>query len=115
MKKSNVKSSTAEPTKRRVKPGKPSKIFPSFVVLSDLGGKSYLPPSDLFRTMKHFNRRNFFFRAPLPAMLVSGSNKPAEQWMRLQRLRLELWMKLAADEMRMIRQFPHLDISTVRR
>src|ERR1700686_1155688 len=34
--------------------------------------------------------------------------------MRLERLRFELRMKLAADEMRMVRQFNHLHISAVR-
>src|SRR5258708_37785579 len=33
----------------------------------------------------------------------------------LQRLRFELGMKLAADEMRMVRQFDHLDVRAVRR
>src|SRR5208282_2599992 len=35
--------------------------------------------------------------------------------MRLERLRLELRMKLAPDEMRMIGQLDHLDVSPVRR
>src|ERR1700691_2446294 len=48
-------------------------------------------------------------------MLIRRGDKRAEQRMRLQRLRLELGMELASDEMRMIRQFHHLNVCAVRR
>src|ERR1022692_891469 len=68
-----------------------------------------------FRTMKHLDRRTLFPGPPFRAMLVRRRDERAEQRMRFQRLRLELGMKLASDEMRMIRQFHDLDISSVGR
>src|SRR5713226_8180304 len=66
-------------------------------------------------SMKHLYRRSFFLGPPLRAMLVRRRNERAEQRMRLQRLRLELGMELAADEMRMVRQLDHLNVSAVGR
>src|ERR1700679_954254 len=68
-----------------------------------------------FRTMKHLYRGTLFHSPPLRAMLIGRRNERAEQRMRLQRLRLELGMKLAPDEMWMVGQFYHLHISSVRR
>ena len=48
------------------------------------------------------------------AMLVRGSDKVAEQRVRLQRLRFELRMKLAAQEERVTRNLNDLDIRRVR-
>src|SRR5258706_2616397 len=65
--------------------------------------------------MEHFYRRSFLFGTSLRAMLIRRRDECAEQRMRLQRLRLELGMELAADEMRMVRQFYHFDVSPVGR
>src|ERR1700679_4390999 len=65
--------------------------------------------------MKHFDRRYFFFRTPLTAMLVRRRNECTEQRMRLQRLRFEFGMKLASDEMRMAGQLNHLYVGAIRR
>src|SRR5258708_35069994 len=67
-------------------------------------GRGKLPP-----------RRSLSLGPPLRTMLVRCRNERTEQRMRLQRLRLELGMELAADEMRMIRQSHHLYVSTVGR
>src|ERR1700693_3702371 len=48
-------------------------------------------------------------------MPIRRRDERAEQRMRLQRLRLELGMKLASDEMRMIRQSHNLNVSSVGR
>src|SRR6202035_1851890 len=80
-------------------------------VLGDLGGNVLLPARYFFRTVKHFHCSSLFLCAPLRAVLIRSRNERAEQRMRLERLRLELRMELAADEVRMIRQFHHLYIS----
>src|ERR1700690_733103 len=64
--------------------------------------------------MEHFYFRGVFLRPPLQAMLIGRAHEGLEQRMRLQRLRLELGMELAADEVRVIRQFHHLHVSSVR-
>src|SRR5579872_521308 len=74
-----------------------------------------LPPPNPLGTMEHLDLGNFFLRAPLLTVLVRSSDKRLEQWMRFKWLRFELRMELAADEMRMIRQFDHLHISPIRR
>src|ERR1017187_2632834 len=51
---------------------------------------------------------------PLHPVLVTRRDKRLEQRMRLQRLRLELGMELAAQEIRMSRQLDNLYISRVR-
>src|SRR5258706_12552490 len=61
--------------------------------------------------MEHFYRRSFLFGTSLRAMLIRRRDECAEQRMRLQRLPLELGMELAADEMRLVRQFDHFDVS----
>ena len=48
-------------------------------------------------------------------MFVGRAHERLEQRMRLERLRLELGMELASDEVRMIGNFDHLDVSSVRR
>jgi len=40
-------------------------------------------------------------------MLRSGANEPGEQWMWGKRFTLELWMELAADEVRVVLQLDH--------
>src|ERR1700683_2503503 len=84
--------------------------------LNDLGGKySCLPARHFFRTMKHFYCCRLFLCPPLRAVLIDSRNERAKERMRLQRLRFEFGMKLATDEMRMVRQFDHLDVSSVGR
>src|SRR6266849_2823966 len=70
-------------------------------------------PRDPLRPMEHLNSGNFLLRPPFLSMFVCRAHKCSEQRMRLQRLRFELGMKLAANEMRMVRQFHHLHISTI--
>ena len=65
--------------------------------------------------MKHFHLSRHFLRPPFQPVLVSSPNESLEQRMRLQRLRFELRMELASDEMRMVRKLNHLHISSVRR
>jgi len=65
--------------------------------------------------MEHLDLGCYFVRTALKATLVSGSHKSSEQGMRLKWLRFELRVELAADEMRMIGQFDHLHVGTVRR
>src|SRR5882757_8612109 len=47
-------------------------------------------------------------------MLISSPNKRPKQRMRLQRLRLELRMKLAPDKMWMLRNLDHFNVSPIR-
>src|SRR3984957_14268634 len=68
-----------------------------------------------FRAVEHFYCCRFLLGTPFQPMLIRGPHKPAEQRMRLQRLRLEFRMKLAADEVRMIGEFHHLNVSPVQR
>src|SRR5258708_26304538 len=63
--------------------------------------------------MKHFHVRRFLSCAALRSMLIGSTYKCTEQWMRLQRLRLEFRMKLASDEVWMIGQLHHLHVSAV--
>src|SRR5208337_210770 len=75
---------------------------------------SILPVAHLLWPVEHFHLRGLFFRPPLQPMLIRRAHKRSKQRMRLQRLRLKLRMKLAADEVRVIGQLDHLDISSVR-
>src|SRR5581483_5926780 len=63
--------------------------------------------------MEHFYLGCRFFRAALQSMLVRCAYERREHRLRLERLRFEFWMELAANEVRMIRQFHHLDVSAV--
>src|SRR5438876_12086618 len=63
--------------------------------------------------MEHLDFGGGFVCATLQPMLISCADEATEQWMRLQRLRFKLRMKLAANEMRMIRQLNHLDVGAV--
>src|SRR5271167_1116046 len=84
--------------------------------LGDLGDKSScLSTRNFLRAMEDFQRCRLFLRPPLRAVLIRRRNECAEQRMRLQRLRLELRMKLASDEMWMVEQFDHLDVGAIRR
>ena len=65
--------------------------------------------------MKHFDFRRCLLRAALQPVLVRGANKCLEHGMRLERLRLELGMELASDEVRMVFDFHHLDVGPVGR
>src|ERR1700739_4612254 len=67
------------------------------------------------RPVEHFYLGRLSLRTPVQPVLISRAPKRAEQRMRLQRLRLELWMELAADEMRMVRQLHHLYVGSIRR
>src|SRR5208282_6817934 len=71
--------------------------------------------SHSLRPVKHLDRCGLLLRPALRTMLVRRSDERAEQRMRLQRLRLKLGMKLAANKMRMVRQLYHLDISSIGR
>src|SRR6266852_4408677 len=84
-------------------------------VLGDNWFLSGLSSRYSLRTMKHLYRRSLFLGPPLRAMLVRCRNERTEQRMWLQRLRLELGMELAADEMRMVGQFDHLNVSAIGR
>src|SRR5579872_3281943 len=64
--------------------------------------------------MKHLDLGDLFLRVPLLAVFVRGSDKGLEQRMRLERLRLELRMELASDEVLMIGQFHHFYVSPIR-
>ena len=55
--------------------------------------------------MKHFNVGRLLVLAPFLPVLISRAHKGFEQRMRLQRLRLELRMELASDEVRVVGQF----------
>src|SRR3954453_6598345 len=57
-------------------------------------------------------RRLFLVLAPQP-VLIRRPDEAAEQRMRLQRLRLELRMELAADEEWMLGDLDHLDVSPI--
>src|SRR5256884_7691860 len=63
--------------------------------------------------MEHLDFGGCLVCATLQPMLISCADEATEQWMRLQRLRFKLRMKLAANEMRMIRQLNHLDVGAV--
>ena len=65
--------------------------------------------------MEHLHFGSRLLRPPLQSVLVRGADERPEQRMRLQRLRLELGMELASDEVGMVRQLHHLDVSSVRR
>src|SRR5271165_6732382 len=83
------------------------------IFLRDLGGE--LPRTYVVRPMEHFLFNRCFLRAPLQPMLISRPYESLEQRMRLQRLRLELRMKLTTNIMRVVRKLDHLHISPVRR
>src|SRR5208283_206531 len=87
----------------------------SFVYLRVLSGERFLPAAHVLRPVEqlHFGCR--FLRSPLQPVLVSRSHESLEQRMRLQRLGFELGMKLAPDEMRMVRKLHDLDIRSIRR
>src|SRR5258708_5005231 len=106
--------------KRLPEPMRTSPIWKSVLnswlsVFEDNWSLSGLPSRYFLWPVKHLHRRSLSLGPPLRTMLVRCRNERTEQRMRLQRLRLELGMELAADEMRMIRQFHHLYVSTVRR
>src|SRR5580693_3521854 len=105
-------SITQGPAMRKRSPA-PTRTSPTWK--EEIKKRSLSPPRYFLRTMKHLHRRSFLFGPPLRAMLISRRDKRTEQRMRLQGLRLELRMKLASDEMRMVRQFHHLDVSAIRR
>src|SRR3954447_1317213 len=71
--------------------------------------------TNLLGTMKHFHLRRFSLSAALRSVLVRCADECTEQRMRLERLRFEFRMKLASDEVRMIRQFYHLDVGCIGR
>src|SRR6267143_751959 len=70
--------------------------------------------SDLLRPVEHFDFDRFLGRAPLQSTLVGGPDKRLKQRMGLQRFRLELRVELAPDEIRVLRNFDHLDVGTIR-
>ena len=63
--------------------------------------------------MEHLNFGGMFFCATLQAMLVGCPDECLEQRMRLKWLRLELGMELASDEIRMLGNFDHFDVSAI--
>lgn len=65
--------------------------------------------------MEHLQLSGFFLHAPLVSVVVGCADKASKQRMRLEWLRLELWVELASDEVGMVRKFDHLDVSTVGR
>ncbi len=65
--------------------------------------------------MEHLHLDRLLLGLALQPVLIRRPDKRAEQRMRLQRLRLEFRMELAADEMRMIGQLYHLDVGPIRR
>src|SRR6266850_103658 len=67
-----------------------------------------------FRTVEAFQIGGLFARAELAAMLVRCADKSAEQRMRFQRLRLELRMELAAQEVGMSGKLHNFDVSGIR-
>src|SRR5215471_1828338 len=69
--------------------------------------------ANFFWPQEHLDLRRFFLRDPLQALLICRGDKRPEQRVRLQRLRLELRVKLAPDEVRMVRQFNHFDVGSV--
>src|SRR5882724_11222287 len=73
-----------------------------------------LPSSHFLRPQEHLDLSRFFFCLALLPVLVSRPDKRLEQRMRLQRLRLELRMKLAPNKMRMPRNLHHLNVCPIR-
>src|SRR5437762_5367034 len=69
---------------------------------------------DLLRPMEHLHLGALLLGPPLQSRLIRRAYKRAEQGMRLERLRFELGMELAADEMGMIRQLDHFHVSSIR-
>ena len=65
--------------------------------------------------MEHLDLRGGFVRAPLQAIFVRRADERLEQRMRLERLRLEFRMELAADEIRMVGDLHHLDVGAIGR
>src|SRR5262249_24354991 len=61
--------------------------------------------------MEHLDLSGRLLRLAFAAALIGSAEECAEQRMRLERLRFELWMELAANKVRMVSQFDHLDIS----
>src|SRR5579871_873842 len=68
---------------------------------------------DFLWPMKHLDFGGFLQNSPLRSIFVCCTYESTEQRMRLERLRLELWMELAPDEVGMIGQFHHLHVSAV--
>src|SRR5580692_870595 len=93
---------------RRDQEGVPLCTFVSLVV-------DALSSPDFFRPVKHLDLGCRFISPALESMLVSGPYESLEQRMRLQRFRLELRMKLAPNEMRMVGKLHDLHISSIRR
>src|SRR6202011_3037367 len=73
-----------------------------------------LTSTDFLRPVKHLHFGCRFLRAPFQSVLVSSTHKSLEQRMRFQRLRLELGMELAPNEMRMVGKLDHLHIGSIR-
>src|SRR5262245_52171631 len=63
--------------------------------------------------MEHLHFSGNFIRTTLESMLVRSADKALEQRMRLERLRLELGMKLAANKMWVVRQLDNFDVSSI--
>ncbi len=77
-----------------------------------LGGKL---SRHFHRPVKHFNGGGLFVCKSLLPMLVRCADERSEERMRLERFRFEFGMELASDEVRMVRQFDHLDVSSIGR
>src|SRR5437870_644370 len=72
-----------------------------------------LPVGNALAAQEHFDFRGLFIRAALHAVLVRSADECLEQRMRLERLRLELRVELAADEVGVIGNFDHLHVGAV--
>src|SRR5438067_1994241 len=81
--------------------------LPNYQILSS--------PNDPLRPQEHLHVFRALGVAALPAILIAGLHKAAEERMRLQRFGLELGMELAAQEIRMIGNLHDLHVCTVRR
>src|SRR5580698_315366 len=69
--------------------------------------------SYFFRPVEHLYRRRLLVGSPFRAMLIRRAYECMKQRMRLERLRLEFRMELAADKMRMVGQLHHLHVSSI--
>src|SRR5712692_4322569 len=78
------------------------------------GAGGNLPSRYFFWAMEHFNGARLSRQPPLQPVRIRRTDEFLEQRMRLQRLRLELGMELASDEVRVIGQLNHFDVGSVR-
>src|SRR5271157_5559627 len=90
---------------------------PPPMVTSPTWKRRFTPVSvlHLFRPMEHLHRNLLPGVLAKQAILVRRLGERREQGMRLQRLRLELGMELAAKEVGMLGNFDDLDVGAVRR